>query len=490
MNTVYKPVTLDRMASQSIYDYATDSQRLSNNHPNQPFSHGPELPFAVEATQSQNNQCEHLSVMSTPSCSNDDQYPSYAEIEVIIQEYLDNLSSKKRDKALIDRDRYMLILQVLKRPKNTAISTAQFRFWVKKMFRLVSCGGNSYIYHDDKPVATREDIYGILLCAHNESRHGGRDKTSVLVRQRYSWIPKELIARFVRSCPVCILKRNGSQSPTLGFPRTPSDTCEPVQTMDGFVQMETHNAFSKYFRRDHPAIADEEWHRQNFGHNYQHYNQHLNNHNIHNNNSDNNNNNICLYHAPTHPVIDGSLGMSTSVPAATVTASSEQFAFGPLAPDSFDSSLYGHTCSESNHLPSTFGPFCNTCQPAPSDVGYTAEIMNASCSANTLTASHNYPRQPSSVSSLSCSPSTTSSEYIMQSTPSVPYAECAPNCITASLPLDRILVDHIMSPSEVSNLLSDQNPEESFGPYYARPMSSFVHMNTMPFDVKQNPNYF
>ncbi|KAI9022222.1 hypothetical protein CLU79DRAFT_719196 [Phycomyces nitens] len=376
--------------------------------------------------------------MSTPSCSNDDQYPSYAEIEVIIQEYLDNLSSKKRDKALIDRDRYMLILQVLKRPKNTAISTAQFRFWVKKMFRLVSYGGNSYIYHDDKPVATREDIYGILLCAHNESRHGGRDKTSVLVRQRYSWIPKELIARFVRSCPVCILKRNGSQSPTLGFPRTPSDTYEPVQTMEGLVQMD-HQL--KYLRRDIP-IADEEWHRQAF----------------------NQQSEGCLYHAPTHPVIDGSLGMSGP----------SNFGFGTLAPESFEPSLYSHSCSESNHLASTFGPFCNTCQSAPSDMGYTADIMNASYSANPSGGHHN-PRQPASVSSLS-SPSTTSSEYFMQSTPSVPYAECTPNCIAGSLPLDRILVDHIMSPSEVSNILLDQ-PEGSFGPY--RPMSSFAHLNML-----------
>ncbi|KAI7872423.1 hypothetical protein BDF14DRAFT_1690362, partial [Spinellus fusiger] len=136
--------------------------------------------------------------------------PSVSEIENIIQEYLNNLSSKKRDKALIDRDRYMLILQVLKQPKNTALSTAQFRFWVKKMFQLVSFGGTDFIYHDNKPVAVREDIYAILVCAHNESRHGGRDKTSVLVRQRYSWIPKELIARFVRSCPICTLKRNGN----------------------------------------------------------------------------------------------------------------------------------------------------------------------------------------------------------------------------------------------------------------------------------------
>lgn len=45
------------------------------------------------------------------------------------------------------------------------------------------------------------------------------------VRRRYSWIPKELIARFVRHCPFCISRRNGSQQSPLSLgiflPATP-----------------------------------------------------------------------------------------------------------------------------------------------------------------------------------------------------------------------------------------------------------------------------
>ncbi|KAI8047670.1 uncharacterized protein B0P05DRAFT_592545 [Gilbertella persicaria] len=143
-----------------------------------------------------------------------DQYPSCEVFETIIQDYLHNLSLKKRDKALIDQDRYDMILQVLKDPRNTAISTAQFRFWVKKMFQL---SPRQAVCHDGKPVAMREQIYGILVRAHREAHHGGRDKTSALVRKRYSWIPKELIARFVRHCPFCISRRNGSQYNSLGI---------------------------------------------------------------------------------------------------------------------------------------------------------------------------------------------------------------------------------------------------------------------------------
>ncbi|KAI9282769.1 hypothetical protein BY458DRAFT_552369 [Sporodiniella umbellata] len=133
-------------------------------------------------------------------------FPSFEQFDAIINGYLDNLSAKKRDKALVNGQRYSMILQVLKDPRNTSISTAQFRFWVKKMFRLAR---HDIIYHGNKPVATRENIYSILVKAHKDAHHGGRDKTSALVRKHYSWIPKELVARFVRHCPHCISKRNG-----------------------------------------------------------------------------------------------------------------------------------------------------------------------------------------------------------------------------------------------------------------------------------------
>ncbi|KAI9312430.1 hypothetical protein BX666DRAFT_1866270, partial [Dichotomocladium elegans] len=141
------------------------------------------------------------------------QYPALDNFDAIVQGYLNNLSTKKRDKALVDRHRYSVIARVLKDPRNTAISTAQFRFWVKKMFQLVSLeDGTDIVCHDSKPVAMREDIYAILVQAHKQANHGGRDKTSALARRRYSWIPKELIARFVRHCPYCIARRIGSQN--------------------------------------------------------------------------------------------------------------------------------------------------------------------------------------------------------------------------------------------------------------------------------------
>ncbi|KAI9345431.1 hypothetical protein BD770DRAFT_302978, partial [Pilaira anomala] len=170
--------------------------------------------FTASATMTTNPPRKllfHTKSASTSSSSQSkyNQLPSIEEFNSIINDYLQNLSSKKRDKALVDNTRYHLILQVLRDPRNTSISTAQFRFWVKKMFKLIKSEFSEVVCHDDKPVAIRENIYQILALAHKEAHHGGRDKTSALVRKSYSWIPKELIARFVRHCPFCIARRNG-----------------------------------------------------------------------------------------------------------------------------------------------------------------------------------------------------------------------------------------------------------------------------------------
>ncbi|CDH59117.1 hypothetical protein RO3G_06090 [Lichtheimia corymbifera JMRC:FSU:9682] len=146
------------------------------------------------------------------SFDDENQLPTPEEFDKIVNDYLNNLSPKKKDKALVDQKRYQVIQQVLKDPRNTAISTAQFRFWVKKMFQLQP-GTVGLVCHDGKPVAMKEQIYSILVQAHREAQHGGRDKTSALVRRKFSWIPKELVARFVRHCPFCITRRNGGQSP-------------------------------------------------------------------------------------------------------------------------------------------------------------------------------------------------------------------------------------------------------------------------------------
>ncbi|GAA5857928.1 hypothetical protein JCM8547_006625 [Rhodosporidiobolus lusitaniae] len=150
-----------------------------------------------------------------------DGFPSEADFMVQMDEYLAGLNPKKRAKALMTREMYATILAILLDPHSTAQATAQFRFWAKRMFRLVVTPTANLVAHENRPVAVKDQIYAILVGTHGDVNHGGRDKTSAQVRRFYSWLPKELVSRFVKMCPTCIAKRR-QQQPYL------SDACLPA----------------------------------------------------------------------------------------------------------------------------------------------------------------------------------------------------------------------------------------------------------------------
>ena len=124
--------------------------------------------------------------------THDSQLPTLRDFDELLNEYVMSLSEKKRDKALIGQVRYNNISAVLRDPKCTTIESAQFRFWAKKMFVLEfqedeNGRTSQVVMHEGKPVAIREQLFGILTTAHIQCQHGGRDKTSSQVRQFYSW---------------------------------------------------------------------------------------------------------------------------------------------------------------------------------------------------------------------------------------------------------------------------------------------------------------
>lgn len=161
-------------------------------------------------SQESHNEATLLSEAVVPALSG---FPDVKEFDQLMQNYVEDLSIKKQDKALIYARRARNIRTVLIDPKDTAVESAQFRFWVKKMFKLQAVGSDhrKMICHEGKPVAIREKLFKILTKAHQQCQHGGRDKTSAQVRRIYSWVPKELISRFVKICPTCQVRRGGSR---------------------------------------------------------------------------------------------------------------------------------------------------------------------------------------------------------------------------------------------------------------------------------------
>ena len=148
-------------------------------------------------------------------------FPTHDQYKRIESNYLALLHPRKRDKALINQAMFDRIWDTFMHPSSRH-ETPQFRFWVRKMFTLsepptfLSSSGESaeaiqpVVLHDNRPVAIQEQIYDIICYCHARAEHGGRDKTRAVVREHYSWVPKELVSQFVKACPTCTLKKCGN----------------------------------------------------------------------------------------------------------------------------------------------------------------------------------------------------------------------------------------------------------------------------------------
>ncbi|KAL0952800.1 hypothetical protein HGRIS_007025 [Hohenbuehelia grisea] len=157
-------------------------------------------------------------------------FPSLVQYKQIEAAYLDALSPRRRAKALISQDMFDRIWDVLHGDGDD--EKAQFRFWARNMFTLgrprrkanirrddesdsdddgdSSSNGEVVLLHDGVPVAVKEQMYELLCYCHANAGHGGRDRTCSVIRSHYSWIPKDLVARFVKKCPTCIMKKCGN----------------------------------------------------------------------------------------------------------------------------------------------------------------------------------------------------------------------------------------------------------------------------------------
>jgi hypothetical protein len=156
--------------------------------------------------------------------SNDDLsgFPTYAQYKQVENAYIQSLTPRRQTKALISQAMFDRIWDVLQHPERQG-ETAQFRFWVRKMFTISKTHRNTLgvvvddnnevpqevLLHDNLLVAVQEQLYDLLCYCHGMSGHGGRDKTCSLIRKHYTWVPKDLVSSFVKACPTCVLKKCG-----------------------------------------------------------------------------------------------------------------------------------------------------------------------------------------------------------------------------------------------------------------------------------------
>ncbi|KAJ3558583.1 hypothetical protein NM688_g833 [Phlebia brevispora] len=199
--------------------------------------------------------------------------PTREQYTRIEQEYLNSLSVRKREKALLTQEMFDDVWDVLHNPKDSKLRTPQFRFWVRKMFVLsfahrpgASASGPAnasmesdvqpIIMHENRPVALKEQIYDIISYCHRISGHGGRDRTMALVRERYSWIPKELIAQYIKICPTCVYKKTKDASLALSLRGEGSSSTPVVRARESAYTMSSASLSARRLRRFSPHVDE------------------------------------------------------------------------------------------------------------------------------------------------------------------------------------------------------------------------------------------
>jgi hypothetical protein len=129
--------------------------------------------------------------------------------------------------ALIDETMYRDIWAVIHDPltaqRNPRYPPA-FLDWVRAAFtaEAVVPPPGTILCHNKRPVARRDNIYEILCVSHLKTLHGGSDKTAALIYSAWSYVPVELVHRFVTICPTCNRARLSSFGGTAEATSNPS----------------------------------------------------------------------------------------------------------------------------------------------------------------------------------------------------------------------------------------------------------------------------
>lgn len=111
---------------------------------------------------------------------------------------------------MLSRQVFICISSILAYPKDKSIRTSEFRIWVQKKFFLD--GRSIRLKNSEQCIAVQDNIYCHLRRCHLMSNHANPEDTWKIVKSKYSYIPKDVVTKFVASCPICVDEDNSKQS--------------------------------------------------------------------------------------------------------------------------------------------------------------------------------------------------------------------------------------------------------------------------------------
>jgi hypothetical protein len=124
-----------------------------------------------------------------------------------IDEYINKLETKFREKSVIKQDMHNKIQKCLLLAKGISDNEfpATLVYWVKHKFILLKIAGNDIVVciKTRKPVCVYEAFYNVITEAHKNVSHGGHEKTSFELNSQYSWVPRFCIEIFLKQCIPC-----------------------------------------------------------------------------------------------------------------------------------------------------------------------------------------------------------------------------------------------------------------------------------------------
>ncbi|CAF1333678.1 unnamed protein product, partial [Didymodactylos carnosus] len=128
-----------------------------------------------------------------------------------VEEYINSLQEKYREKTVIKKhtcDKILKALSLEKGKCSDSLST-NFVYWCRQKFIIVKLANVDVVCcaKNRKPVCVYEALFTVIKECHESISHGGRDKTLSEINSHYSWVPKVVVEIYLKSCVACQVRK-------------------------------------------------------------------------------------------------------------------------------------------------------------------------------------------------------------------------------------------------------------------------------------------
>ena len=158
------------------------------------------------------------------------------DFNTLVQEYVNSLNEKFREKAFIDKETYNDIIKLLSSTDdNKLFRNAVWRNWVRSKFVLELIGTNYIVCKIPSnrskeaavnkqsestplPVLIKERMWHELCNAHVQLAHAGVSNTYNKLKIKWGNVKQDLVAKFISKCKTCELHKSSKVKEIEGKP--------------------------------------------------------------------------------------------------------------------------------------------------------------------------------------------------------------------------------------------------------------------------------